>query len=558
MLACANCSRSIHPCQELILNKEQSFQGKTNDTAFIYQIPHMLVYKYGQTFLKSIDYIWEDEKMARRLAKQLKKDACLRENGNGDERMKQYLGLVHPKPLTTLVRYLQGMIKGRLWLKILVAMALGLAAGMLLTPQAGLLKWETAEIVGSWLAIPGNIFLGLIQMIVIPLIFASIIRGLASSEDLEQLKKIGIRIVFYFILTTVVAIIIGLSISLVIGPGYYIDAELAPTAASGNLVPDIGERPNGTGLDSLPEMFISLIPENPLGSMVEREMLQIVLFAVIIGLALVAIPPRQAQPILSLMGSLQEVCMTVVRWAMCLAPLAVFGLLAQITIKVGLDVILSMAVYVGTVLLGLLLMICIYLLIVTFIARTSPKKFLSAVREVQLLAFSTSSSAAVMPLSMQTAEQKLNVRPSISQFLIPLGATINMDGTALYQAAATVFLAQVFNIELGLPALLLVLVTTVGASIGSPATPGVGIVILAMVLNTVGIPSSGIALIIGVDRILDMSRTVINVTGDLAACLVMDRWVGGKKTAAEERREEAERQQQRESTKDDVILNEGL
>jgi Na+/H+-dicarboxylate symporter len=237
---------------------------------------------------------------------------------------------------------------------------------------------------------------------------------------------------------------------------------------------------------------------------------------------------------------------------MHIAPFAVFGLLAQITIKVGLDALLGMAVYVGTVILGLLLMILVYLIIVSLIARHNPLHFLSAVREVQLLAFSTSSSAAVMPLSMQTAEDKLGVRPSISQFLIPLGASINMDGTALYQAAATVFLAQVYNVELGLSSLLLILVTTVGASIGSPATPGVGIVILAMVLSSVGIPASGVALIIGVDRILDMSRTAVNVTGDLTACLVMDRWVGGKKTSEEEKLEEVGRDEKRACDDDNV------
>jgi len=315
----------------------------------------------------------------------------------------------------------------------------------------------------------------------------------------------------------------------------------------------VPDTPGGT---DLPEAVVGIIPQNPLGSMVESEMLQVVLFAIFIGLALVAMPPKQAQPILSLMGSLQEVCMTVVRWAMYLAPLAVFGLLAQITMKVGLDALLGMAVYVGTVILGLLLMILVYLLIVSLFARYNPLSFLSAVREVQLLAFSTSSSAAVMPLSMKTAEDKLGVRPSISQFLIPLGASINMDGTALYQAAATVFLAQVYNVELGLPALLLILVTTVGASIGSPATPGVGIVILAMVLSSVGIPASGVALIIGVDRILDMSRTAVNVTGDLTACLVMDRWVGGKRTAEEERADELKRNEKRDCDDEDVICDE--
>ncbi len=471
--------------------------------------------------------------------------------------MKQYLEMIHPKPLTGLVSYLQGMIKGRLWFKIVFAMIAGLVTGIILSPQTGLIERETAEVIGSWLAIPGNIFLGLIQMIVVPLIFASVIRGLASSDDLEQLKKVGIRLVIYFLLTTSVAIIIGLSVSTIIKPGNFIDSGYAEAQIEVEELTANGDEASDTpGTTDLPEVVVGIIPQNPLGSMVEREMLQVVLFAIFIGLALVAMPPKQAQPILSLMGSLQEVCMTVVRWAMHIAPFAVFGLLAQITIKVGLDALLGMAVYVGTVILGLLLMIFVYLLIVSLYARYNPLRFLSAVREVQLLAFSTSSSAAVMPLSMQTAEDKLGVRPSISQFLIPLGASINMDGTALYQAAATVFLAQVYNVELGLPALLLILVTTVGASIGSPATPGVGIVILAMVLSSVGIPASGVALIIGVDRILDMSRTAVNVTGDLTACLVMDRWVGGTRTAEEERLEEVKRNEKRECDGEDVICDE--
>ncbi len=470
--------------------------------------------------------------------------------------MKQYLDLIHPKPLTDLVQYLQEMIKGRLWLKVLIGMLLGLAAGVVLSPQVGLVDKDTAEIAGSWLAMPGYLFLGLIQMIVVPLILASVIRGLASSDDMDQLKKVGLRLVIYFLLTTSLAIMIGLSVSSFIGPGNYIDADYAEvTVEPEDVVIDNDEAPDSPDVETIPDIVVSLIPENPLGSMVEREMLHVVLFAVIIGLALVSMPPRRSQPILALMGSLQEVCMTVVRWAMHLAPLAVFGLLAQITIEIGLDALLGMSVYVGTVILGLLLMIVAYLIIGAVVAKNNPIHFLAAVREVQLLAFSTSSSAAVMPLSMQTAEDKLGVRPSIAQFLIPLGASINMDGTALYQAAATVFLAQVFNIELGLPALLLILVTTVGASIGSPATPGVGIVILAMVLDSVGIPASGIALIIGVDRILDMSRTAVNVTGDLTACLVMDRWVGGEKTADEERREELARQKQRVIDDEDVICD---
>ena len=280
--------------------------------------------------------------------------------------------------------------------------------------------------------------------------------------------------------------------------------------------------------------FFDIITGKPLNAMMNMQMLQIVLFSIIIGLALVSLKPEKSKPMLDLLGSLQDVCLTVVRWAMYIAPIAVFGLLAQITIKTGLDALFGMGIYVGTVLLGLFLLLCFYLLIVTFVSGRKPLAFLSAIREVQLLAFSTSSSAAVMPLSIKTAEEKLNVRPSTSQFLIPLGATINMDGTALYQGVATVFLAQIFGIDLSFGELLMVMVTAVGASIGTPATPGVGIIILSMVLNSMGVPPAGIALIIGVDRILDMARTSINVTGDLVACTVMDKLVKGKRTVEEE------------------------
>lgn len=219
--------------------------------------------------------------------------------------------------------------------------------------------------------------------------------------------------------------------------------------------------------------------------------------------------------------------MTVVRWAMTLAPFAVFGLLAQMTAKIGLDALVGMAVYVLTVLLGLLVLFLLYVVILVVAAGQGPGGFLRGTRELLLLAFSTSSSAAVMPLSIKTAEEVFKVRPSVSQFVIPLGATINMNGTALYQGVATIFLAQVFGVDVGAGGLLLVVVTAVGASIGTPAAPGVGIVILAMVLGTVGVPAAGIALIMGVDRILDMSRTAINVSGDLVAAIIMDRRFSG-------------------------------
>ncbi len=441
---------------------------------------------------------------------------------------KDPLEILKPKPLKDLAKHLQGLTRGRLWLKILFAMFMGIGVGILLGPSTGLVKREVAIVIGSWLALPGQIFLGLIQMIVVPLVFASVITGLASTEDMEQLKSMGTKLVFYFVVTTTLAIVIGLSLALVIQPGYFIDSTALEAVAEPAEQPQETEELEAPGLTQVPDIIADILPQNPLSAMVEKQMLQVVLFALIFGLALISLSTKQSKPLLDLLSSIQEVSMTVVQWAMLLAPVAVFGLLAQTTMNTGLGALLGMAVYVATVLGGLLILMLVYLVIVVVVTGRNPWSFLEAIREVQLLAFSTSSSAAVMPLSIKIAEEKLNVRSSISQFLIPLGATVNMNGTALYQGVAAVFLAQVFEVNLSLPSLLLIVVMTVGASIGSPATPGVGIVILSTVLVSVGIPASGIALIIGVDRILDMSRTAINVTGDLTACLVMDRWVGGK------------------------------
>jgi Na+/H+-dicarboxylate symporter len=366
-----------------------------------------------------------------------------------------------------------------------------------------------------------------------------------------------VGVVLFFIATTALAIVIGLIVVSIIQPGSYIDSQnLQATFVTATTLPQ--QAPEALIIHQLPQKIITLLPTNPLTSMVENNMLQVVIFAMVVGVALVMMSPTQAKPLLDLMGSLQEVCMTVVRWAMLLAPVAVFGLLAQLTAKLGVDALLGMAIYVGTVLLGLLLMFCVYLIILFVVARQRPLQFIVDVREVLLLAFSTSSSAAVMPLSIKTAEDKLKVRPSVAQFVIPLGATINMNGTALYQGVAAIFLAQVYGIEIGMGGMVLIILTSVGASIGAPATPGVGIVILSMVLSTVGIPSAGIALIMGVDRILDMSRTAINVSGDLVAAKLMDIWVGSTLSREEEVSAEQQREIIRRETGEDVLNAESM
>jgi Na+/H+-dicarboxylate symporter len=390
-------------------------------------------------------------------------------------------------------------------------------------------------------------------MIVVPLVVASVARGIASGENTQQLRRVGTWVAIYFVVTTIVAAALGIVLAVGIEPGSFLDAAALQQGLS-EAAPEVAPLTSG-GIAGIPDRVVALIPQNPLASMVQREMLQIVLFSVIVGVALVSIPAEQAKPLLELLGSVQAVCITVVRFAMLIAPLAVFGLLAQLTARTGLAALAGLSVYVATVLLGLVLLLVMYFIIVWYVAGKNPMWFMRATREVLLLAFSTSSSAAVMPLSIRTAEDKLGVRPSIAQFVIPLGATINMNGTALYQAVATVFLAQLFGIDLSLGQQALVITIAVASAIGAPATPGVGIVILATLLAAVGVPLGGIALILGVDRLLDMCRTAINVAGDLTACLVMDRRVEGPTTAEEQLETREHRERLRARSGEDVLVD---
>lgn len=429
------------------------------------------------------------------------------------------------RPLSALADHLAHLVEGRLWLKVLIGMGLGIVTGILLGPGVGWVDQPVAKTLVSWLALPGQLFLALVQMIVIPLVFASIVRGIAAAGSGDELRTLGLGAGLFFLATTVGATVIGLSLALAVDPGAYIDVDQLRSGLGAAV-----QGPPGAATvpqaNNLPALFISLLPTNPLDAMARGQMLQVILFAVIVGVALVGMAKDKSGPLFDLLGSLLEVCMTVVSWAMRLAPIAVFGLMTQLVATVGFGVLGGMVVYVATVLAGLLLLGGLYLLLVLGLARRSPLGFLAGVRELLLLAFSTSSSAAVMPLSIQTAEERLGVRTSIARLLVPLGATVNMNGTALYQGVATVFLATAFGVPLDTPALMFVVAMAIVAAIGSPGTPGAGIIILAMLLEGVGIPAAGIALILGVDRLLDMSRTAVNVAGDMTACVVMERLLG--------------------------------
>ena len=462
---------------------------------------------------------------------------------------------IHPRNLKYLSEYLQSLIKGKLWLKIIIGLILGVALGIILGPSTGIITEKSAKVLGEWLALPGYFFLAMIQMIVVPLVFASIIRGLAAGENIEQLKKTGSGLLIYFLLTIIAAILIGVTIGFIIEPGAYIDPGILGGKVNKVELSNLEVETESISLEELPSELINILPQNPLGAMLDNQMLQVVIFSFIIGMGLVSLNAKQSRPLLELMGSVQSVCMAIVEWLMKLAPLAVFGLMAQVTLKTGIDILLGMGVYVLTVLFGMVVLMLFYMLIVIFISKRNPLTFLGHVREAQLLAFSTDSSAVVMPLSIKTAEEKLKVKPSISQFVIPIGATVNMGGSALYQGLATIFMAQVYGIDLGLGALLALIVTVVGASIGTPATPGVGIVILSTVLTSAGIPLEGIPLILGVDRVLEMVRTTLNVTGDLVACTVMDRFVKTEHTYEEELTIEQKHEEKRQEIGVDVITN---
>ncbi len=424
------------------------------------------------------------------------------------------------RSLKSLHNYLQRLVEKRMWLQIMIALTLGMGAGALLGPDSGIVEPTIAMPLINWIALPGGLFIRLIQMIMVPLVVSSVITGIAGQGNNEYLKTTGTRVVLYFLATSVVVVSMSLTLATLLQPGKRMAGKLQVAGESTSvIVPDnsINTKP------AIPEMLIDLLPANPLASMVTGEMLSIVMFSVVVGIALINISPKTANPILSLLFSVQEICMTITRWAMRIAPIAVFGLLCQITAMVGLKTIAGLSGYVLTVVLALIILVGFYMLLLMILTRTNIRRFFISVKELLLLAFSTASSAAVMPMSIKTAEEKLDIDPRVARFIVPVGTAVNMDGTAAYQAVSTVFLAQVYGLEFGLSTLLLLTFTTIAASIGTPSAPGAGVIVLASVLSSVNIPTEGIAIIIGVDRLLGMLRASVNVMGDMVACLIFNR-----------------------------------
>ncbi|MDC3417478.1 dicarboxylate/amino acid:cation symporter [Aquibacillus salsiterrae] len=388
--------------------------------------------------------------------------------------------------------------------KILIGLSLGAFIGLLLH----FLAPGAFDVLNNYLFGPlGTIFLNLINMLVVPIVFFSITLGTASLGDPKKLGRIGVKTISFFLATTTIAIVIALILAYIIQPGN-ININTAGADFESKEAP------------SVVDTFTSIIPTNPLQAMADGNMLQIIFFSILIGFAL-AILGKKTEGIYKLVEQGNDIMMYLVNLIMKFAPYGAFGLLASAIGRMGLEGAWAMISYMLVVIVALIIHVFVtYAPAVKILGKRNPRQFFKGFFPAMTVAFSTSSSGATLPISMKTAQENLKVPKQISSFVQPLGATVNMDGTAIMQGVATVFIAQVYNVDLGFSQIIMVILVAVLASIGTAGVPGVGLIMLAMVLNQVALPVEGIALIIGIDRLLDMLRTAVNVTGD-AACAVV-------------------------------------
>lgn len=414
--------------------------------------------------------------------------------------------------------------------KIVIGMGLGILFGLLMSS----FDWGK-QLVGDWIAPFGTIFIKLLKLIAIPLIFTSLVKGIADLKDISTFRNIGIRTIIIYMSTTVVAISIGLILVNSIKPGASISqdtiAELTETyAGTTSIITNIQD---ATEMETGPlDFLVDIVPDNIFAAFGNNSMmLQVIFFSILFGISMLLIDSKKAKPVAKLIDGLNEIVLKMVTLIMAIAPFAVFALLAQIIVSSNnVEILQKLLFYGATVVLGLIVMIAFYLLIIFLYTGKSPRWFINGIAPAQLLAFSTSSSAATLPVTMERVTDHLGVDNEVSSFVLPVGATINMDGTSLYQAVATVFIAQALHFPLDMTDQLTIILTALLASIGSAAVPGAGMIMLVIVLESVGIPSDmlaiGLALIFAIDRPLDMCRTVVNVTGDAMVSVVVAKSLG--------------------------------
>ncbi len=373
----------------------------------------------------------------------------------------------------------------------------------------------------------GDLFLALIKMVVVPLVFFSLTVGVASLGDFRRLGRMGGRTLAVFMATTVAALLIGVSLANLLQPGGLLSADDRARLLAA-YEGDAGQKLDAAAdAPSFVDQVVGIVPANPIASLATGEMLQIIFFAVMFGIALTLMDEKRSKPVVSILDAANEAMVTLVHIAMKLAPIGVAALLFKVVGTTGLSVLGALGYYALLVVLGLLIhLVVTYGSIIRFGARLPFFGFLRAIRPALLLAFSTSSSSATLPVTKECAEENLGVSGPVSSFVIPLGATINMDGTALYQGVAALFIAQIYGMDLGVADQVTIITSATLASVGAAGVPGAGMITLAMVLTSVGVPTEGLALVLGVDRLLDMFRTSVNVVGDSAVTALMARLEG--------------------------------
>ncbi len=393
--------------------------------------------------------------------------------------------------------------------EILIAMIAGAILGMVLNWLFSGVAFVDDIIVGGIFSTLGKIFVAALKMLVVPLVFVSLVCGVTTLGDVAALGRIGIKALALYLFTTAVAITIALSLAGIVSPG------------EGFLIGEGGVEFQGREAPPLSQVITDLVPSNPIAAFADGNMLQIIVFAIVFGIAM-TLAGERGRHVQSLFVDLNEVIMKMVGIVMRLAPIGVFCLIARTFANQGIDVILPLASYFLCVAGALLLhALGVFSVLLTVVGRLDPLIFFRKMRAAMVFAFSTASSNATIPVTLETVEHRLGVKNAVASFTVPLGATINMDGTAIMQGVATVFIGHVYAVDLGLTQYLTVILTATLASIGTAGVPGVGLIMLSMVLIQVGLPVEGIALIIGVDRLLDMMRTAVNVTGDaMVTCLI--------------------------------------
>ena len=409
-----------------------------------------------------------------------------------------------------------------LYAKILIGMLAGVLIGI------AALTFQQTGFVNNWVRPWGQVFIRLLQLIAVPLVFVSLVKGVIGLSDIGKFSRIGIRTIILYLLTTAFAVTVGMSLGLVVRPGQFVDRQtvvsmqenyksvVAQKKAEADTMKNSG--PLSFLEEVVPDNFVAATSDN-------RKMLQVIFFAVLFGIAALCIERAKIAPVEQLFDSLYHILLKVIDFVILFAPYGVTALMAGLVIDFSgnLSMFGALAVYAITVVGGLLFLISVfYPTLIYLFTKMKPNFFIKTMYPVQLFAFTTSSSAATLPLNLETTENKLGVSNEVTSFVLPVGATINMDGTSCYQAIAVLFIAQVIGIDLTLMQLFTIILMTIISSIGTPSIPGGSYVILTMVLASVGIPPEGLALILGIDRPLDMLRTAVNVTGDATVAAIVD------------------------------------